>query len=382
MTFNNSVGIIAANRLPIGKINGFYKNISPESLYQNLIEQQFKKSSFLKKSEIDYVILGNVTNQGGNLARRCALKAGFSTEVPAFTIDHQCGSGLTALITAANYIQSGEASIICTGGVENTSQSNITIDAKSQLPIKRFKMAPEPYEDLDMGIIADITALKYNISRESQDLYALNSHQKANQAIKNKSLMSEVLPYLGENSSIIRDQTVRPHSSLEALAKLSPAFTENGRTTAGNSCPINDGASSLILANSDKPFDFQGYYLGQATIALAPTDFLLAPIKSTEKLLEKFNLKVAEIEAIELNEAFASQALLFQNHFRLDDRKLNSYGGALAFGHPYGATGGILISRLLNRINKLEKPCLGIATLCIAGGMGISILLGNRWFRE
>ncbi|MDU8931633.1 putative acetyl-CoA C-acetyltransferase YhfS [Lactococcus cremoris] len=126
---------------------------------------------------------------GGNLARRCALKAGFSTEVPAFTIDHQCGSGLTALITAANYIQSGEASIICTGGVENTSQSNITIDAKSQLPIKRFKMAPEPYEDLDMGIIADITALKYNISRESQDLYALNSHQKANQAIKNKSLM-------------------------------------------------------------------------------------------------------------------------------------------------------------------------------------------------
>lgn len=138
----------------------------------------------------------------------------------------------------------------------------------------------------------------------------------------------------------------------------------------------------LILANSDKPFDFQGYYLGQATIALAPTDFLLAPIKSTEKLLEKFNLKVAEIEAIELNEAFASQALLFQNHFRLDDRKLNPYGGALAFGHPYGATGGILISRLLNRINKLEKPCLGIATLCIAGGMGISILLGNRWFRE
>ena len=161
MSFKNPVGIIAANRLPIGKINGFYKKISPETLYQNLIKQQFNKNLLLKKADIDYIILGNVTN----LARRCALKAGFSSQVPAFTIDQQCGSGLTAMISSANYIISGEASVICTGGVESTSQANIVLDSESYQPINRFKMAPEPYEDFDMGTIADMTALKYNIPR-------------------------------------------------------------------------------------------------------------------------------------------------------------------------------------------------------------------------
>lgn len=165
MSFKNPVGIIAANRLPIGKINGFYKKISPETLYQSLIKQQFNKNPLLKKADIDYIILGNVTNQGGNLARRCALKAGFSSQVPAFTIDQQCGSGLTAMISSANYIISGEASVICTGGVESTSQANIMLDSESYQPINRFKMAPEPYEDFDMGTIADMTALKYNIPR-------------------------------------------------------------------------------------------------------------------------------------------------------------------------------------------------------------------------
>ena len=379
MNFKNSVGILAANRLPIGKINGFYKNISPESLYQNLIIQQFKQNKWLKLDNIDYVILGNVTNQGGNLARRCALKAGFSSDIPAFTIDHQCGSALTALITSANYILSGDASIICTGGVENTSQANIVLDSKSHLPIKRFKMAPEPYEDFDMGVIADLSANKSNISRISQDFYALTSHKKATQAIKNQALTTEVFPYQEENFSIFRDQTVRPSTSSVALSKLSPAFTDNGTSTAGNSCPISDGVSSVILANTDAPFDFQAYYFGQVTVALEPSDFLFGPIKATENLLKKFKLKITDIEAVELNEAFASQAILFQNHFKLDDTKLNAYGGALAFGHPYGATGGILISRLLNRLNKIEHPCLGIATLCIAGGMGISVLMGNKW---
>ena len=169
---------------------------------------------------------------------------------------------------------------------------------------------------------------------------------------------------------------------MEALSKLTPAFTTNGTATAGNSCPINDCASSIILSSTNNPFDFQGYYLGQTTIALSPSDFLLGPIKATEKLLQKFNLKLNDIEAIELNEAFASQAILFQNYFKLDDTKLNAYGGALAFGHPYGATGGILISRLLNRLNQVQKPCLGIATLCVAGGMGISVLIGNHWYQK
>lgn len=379
MNFNNIVGIIAANRLPIGKVNGFYKDISPEILYKNLINQQFSITPSLDKKKIDHIILGNVTNLGGNLARRCSLAAGFPRNIPAFTIDNQCGSGLTAVLTAANMIISGNASIICTGGVESTSQANIVINPKTNQPIKRFKMAPSPYDDFDMGVLADQLAKNEDISRTSQDLYAFNSHQKACNAISNNYLIpDEILPFKTNEICIFKDQTVRSTTSLQKLARLSPAFTANGTATAGNSCPINDGVSSIILSSLSVPFNFKGYYIGQVTLALDPSEFLYGPIASTEKLLEKFNLKVKDIEAFEVNEAFAAQALLFQKHFKLSDAKLNTYGGAIAYGHPYGATGGILIARLLNRLNKIEKSSVGIVTLCVAGGMGISILIGNK----
>lgn len=382
MKFNSPVGIVAATRLPIGKINGIYQGIMPEQLYQNLIIQQFAAIPQIKQAEINQVILGNVTNQGGNLARRCALQAGFVSNIPAQTIDCQCGSSLAAIITAANLIKINDASLICTGGVESTSTANIVLDANSKRPIKRFKMTPDGFSDLDMGIIADLTAKKKKISRLAQDQYALNSHRKAMQAIISGKLQPEIVPYQSTTKNICLDQTVRFDTSLEKLAKLKPAFSANGTATAGNSCPINDGAASVILAQPTLPLEFQGFYLGQITVALDPEAFLFGPIKATEKLLKKFSLQVSEITAIELNEAFAVQALLFKNHFNLTDAKLNAFGGALAFGHPYGATGGVLIARLLNRLNLINRPCLGIATLCVAGGMGISLLIGNKWWKN
>lgn len=382
MNFDSTVGIIAATRLPIGKINGVFQNISPENLYQNLIDQQFSKIPNLSKESIDQIILGNVTNQGGNIARRCALQAGFSPSTPAFTIESQCGSGLTALITAANYIKSHDAKLICSGGVESTSTANIIIDKATKQTINRFKMAPAPYNDLDMGIIADLTAKKLGISRYQQDLYALKSHQKATQAIINHQLSSEIVPYQSETLSITKDQSVRFASSLSALTKLPSCFSSFGTVSAGNSCPISDGASSLVLAHSSMNFDFQGYYLGQITVGMAPEDFLWGPVRATQKLLKDNGLQISDIEAFELNEAFAVQALLFQQYFELNDTKLNRFGGALAYGHPYGATGGILVARLLNRLNQINHPCLGIATLCVAGGMGISVLLANKWWKK
>lgn len=382
MKFNSPVGIVAATRLPIGKINGVYQGIPPEKLYQNLITQQFAATPQIKQTAINQVILGNVTNQGGNLARRCALQAGFVSNIPAQTIDCQCGSSLAAIITAANLIKVKDASLICTGGVESTSTANIVLDAKSKQPIKRFKMVPDGFNDLDMGIIADLTAKKKKISRLAQDRYALNSHRKAIQAITSGKLQPEMFSYQSTTKNISLDQTVRFDTSLEKLANLKPAFSANGTTTAGNSCPINDGAASVILAQATLPLEFQGFYLGQTTVALDPEAFLFGPIKATEKLLQKFSLQLSEITAIELNEAFAVQALLFKNHFNLTDAKLNAFGGALAFGHPYGATGGILIARLLNRLNLINRPCLGIATLCVAGGMGISLLIGNKWWKN
>lgn len=382
MKFNRSIGIVAANRLPIGKINGFYQKVTPEELYQNLIQQQFENLSQLKQTDVEQVILGNVSNLGGNLARRCALQAGFKSTIPAQTIDCQCGSSLAAIIAAANLISVHDASLVCTGGVESTSTASTVLDANTQQPIKRFKMVPAGFKDLDMGIIADLTAKRMNISRKVQDQYALTSHRKAAQASLTGNLKPEMFPFRTSKLTVVQDQTVRFNSSLAALAKLKPAFSKSGTATAGNSCPINDGASSVILADATLPLKFQGFYLGQATIALDPENFLLGPIKATDRLLQKFSLQLSEIGAIELNEAFAVQAILFKNYFSLTDAKLNAFGGALAFGHPYGATGGILIARLLNRINRISQPTLGIATLCVAGGMGISVLVGNKWWQN
>lgn len=181
MKFNRSIGIVAANRLPIGKINGFYQKVTPEELYQNLIQQQFENLSQLKQTDVEQVILGNVSNLGGNLARRCALQAGFKSTIPAQTIDCQCGSSLAAIIAAANLISVHDASLVCTGSVESTSTANTVLDANTQQPIKRFKMVPAGFKDLDIGIIADLTAKRMNISRKVQDQYALTSHRKAAQ---------------------------------------------------------------------------------------------------------------------------------------------------------------------------------------------------------
>ena len=381
MRFNikAKVGIIAAHRLPIGKFGGYYRDILPEVLYQQLIEQQFSQIDELKQTDVDQVILGNVTNQGGNLARRAALQAGFSSSVPALTLDCQCGSGLSAIVMAANQILSKDARVVCSGGLESPSTAHTILDHDSQQVIKRFKMAPDGFKDLDMGVVADLTAKKLDISRHAQDVYALNSHSKAVSAIVAGKLSDEVYPF-DQNQLITQDQSVRFESSLAALAKLTPAFSASGTSTAGNSCPISDGVSSIILGGLDLPYAFEGYYLGQATVGVAPEDFLVGPIKSTEQLLAQFDLTIDDIDAVELNEAFAVQALLFQKQFQLSNEQLNGYGGALAYGHPFGATGSILIARLLNRLNQLEKSALGIATLCIAGGMGCSILIGNRWW--
>ncbi|CAK8053894.1 acetyl-CoA C-acyltransferase [Eupransor demetentiae] len=378
MKYDSAVAILSAKRLPIGKIHGQFADESPENLYAELIRGQFQELE-LGQEKIEGLYLGNVTNQGGNLARRAGLAAAFPVSIPAQSIDCQCGSGLAAIINAANAIKAGDATYLAAGGIESTSTARLVLDQDKQ-PLKRFPMAPNGFEDLDMGLLAERAALTNGISRQAMDQYALKSHQKASQAIASGQIAEELIPYKGIN----RDETVRPNSSFETLSKLKPAFKKEGTITAGNACPINDGASSVILGSPTQT-DFQsaiGYYLGQSSLGLLPKDFLLGPIQSTEELLKKYELNLDEIDCIELNEAFAVQAILFQEHFNLDDAKLNQFGGALAFGHPYGATGGILVARLLNRLNRIDRPALGIATMCVAGGMGISLLIANRHWQN
>lgn len=372
------VGILSAKRLPIGKINGLYTEQSPETLVANLLQQQVAMLSTHRLKQVDQVILGNVTNQGGNIARRAALAAGIGSSTPAYTIDAQCASGLVAIASGAQAILNQDAKLVVAGGVESTSRSYVTIDRETNEPLKRFPMVPEGQLDLDMGIVAENMSSRYNISREQQDNYACNSHQKAKKAFENKQINAEIVPFSQASVNITQDQCPRFDTSLSKLHQLKPAFRSGGTVTAGNSCPINDGAATVLMTGSQTGEAMAGYYLGHTTVGIAPEKFILGPIAATQKLLDKYALTMSDIAVVELNEAFAVQSILCQAALKITDEQLNPLGGALAYGHPYGATGGIMIARLLNSLNRITQPALGIATLCVAGGMGMSMLIGNQ----
>ncbi|MBZ6014510.1 thiolase family protein [Leuconostoc gelidum subsp. gelidum] len=370
--------IVSAKRLPIGKVNGIFARQTPEALFQSLISQQLADLPSYSKEQIDQVILGNVTNQGGNLARRCALAAGFPVETPAFTVDSQCASGLVAVASGVQTIISGQSALVLAGGIESTSLANMTINRDTNAVLRRFPMVPDGQLDLDMGIVAENMSQKYHVSREQQDAYALKSHQKAKQAFEMGLLNRECYAFKAENINYMQDQCPRFDTNLEKLAQLKPAFSKQGSVTAGNSCPINDGAGTVLLKKFDPNDIVQGYYLDHELVGLTPDQFLLGPINATRKLLVKHRLSITDIDVIEMNEAFAVQGIICQKALDIQDDQLNPLGGALSYGHPYGATGAILIARLLNSLNQIPKPALGIVTLCVAGGMGMSMLIGNQ----
>ncbi|MBZ5964894.1 thiolase family protein [Leuconostoc gelidum] len=370
--------IVSAKRLPIGKVNGIFAHQTPEVLFQSLISQQLADLPGYSKEQIDQVILGNVTNQGGNLARRCALAAGFPVETPAFTVDSQCASGLVAVASGVQTIISGQSALVLAGGIESTSLANMTINRDTNAVLRRFPMVPAGQLDLDMGIVAENMTQKYHVSREQQDAYALKSHQKAKQAFEMGLLNRECYAFKAENIKYMQDQCPRFDTNLEKLAQLKSVFSKQGSVTAGNSCPINDGAGTVLLKKFDPNDIVQGYYLDHELVGLAPDQFLLGPISATRKLLVKHRLSITDIDVIEMNEAFAVQGIICQKALDIQDDQLNPLGGALSYGHPYGATGAILIARLLNSLNQIPKPALGIVTLCVAGGMGMSMLIGNQ----
>lgn len=372
------VSIVSAKRLPIGKIHGMYSEESPEELFASLVRRQLADLTAYDNKQVDQIVLGNVTNQGGNLARRCALTAGFGVEKPAYTIDSQCASGLVAIASGVQAIMSGQATMVLAGGVESTSLANQVIDRQTKNVMSRFPMVPNNQLDLDMGIVAENMSQKYHISRKQQDLYAYHSQLKAIKASGQHLETSEIYPYIKNGTIYEQDQCIRKDTTLEKLGQIKPAFKAGGLVTAGNSCPINDGAAAVLLKNFEAGEDVQGYYLGHELVGVKPEEFLLGPIAATRQLLEKQSLSISEIDVVEMNEAFAVQGILCQEALGLRDEQINPLGGALAYGHPYGATGGILIARLLHSLNRIHRPALGIVTLCVAGGMGMSVLIANK----
>ncbi|GIO31047.1 MULTISPECIES: thiolase family protein [Paenibacillus] len=374
--------IVMAKRTPIGKTGGALSTLEPEELLAPLIRHIVSETG-LPVERIDDVIIGNVVGPGGNIARVSALEAGLPVTVPGVTVDRQCGSGLEAVNLAARLVQSGAGEIYLAGGVESASRAPWKM-AKPQtltgLPrlYSRARFTPDVYGDPDMGIAAENVASMYGISREEQDLYALKSHQKAVHAQRTGRFRQEIVPVQVQGEWIDADECPRGDTSFEKLQKLSPVFLENGTVTAGNACPINDGAALALVMSRETCRELgltPVLRIADAQAAGVDPKYLgIGPVPAVQKLLDRRRMTVGDADVVEFNEAFASQVLASLQQLGIPYEKVNLAGGALALGHPYGASGAVLITRLCAEM--LHQPYKrGIAALGIGGSMGLATLV-------
>lgn len=372
--------IVSAKRTAIGKVGGMFRHLRAEQLAAPVI-QAIVKQNRLDSASIDEVILGNATGGGGNIARLSLLEARLPVSVPGVTVDRQCGSGLEAINLACRLVQAGAGDIYLAGGVESTSTAPWRIekpaslyDVKGPKFFYRARFSPDFLGDPDMGEAAENVAGKYGISRKEQDEYALLSHQKAVRAVKKGYFLEEIVPVEG----IITDECPRDDTSLEKLSRLKPVFREGGTVTAGNSCPINDGASVVLVMSKEKCLELGLKpvlrFVDATSAGVDPNYLGVGPVPAVKKLLERQNLTVDDIDIVEFNEAFAAQVIASLKLLQIPYEKVCISGGALALGHPYGASGAILITRLFTEMRR-KKLKRGLATLGIAGGLGLATLV-------
>ena len=388
--------IVATARTPMGRYGGQLKDVRPDDLAAIALKEACERAG-VNPAEVADVILG-CANQAGednrNVARMALLLAGFPIEVPGQTVNRLCGSGMQATITAAREIQSGGADVIVAGGVESMTRApwvmpkpdgafprgqQAMYDTAIGWRLVNPKMA-QMYGTLQMGETAERVAQKYEVSREDQDAFALRSHQRAVAAQKSGRLAEEIVPVevpqrKGEALRITDDEGPRPDSTLDALAKLRPAFAENGSVTAGNSSPLNDGATALVLM-SDAEAKRRGLkplasLVAAASAGVHPDYMGIGPVPASMKALEKAGLQASDMGLVELNEAFASQSLACVRLLGLDEEKVNVNGGAIALGHPLGSSGARLVGTLVREMAKRDVE-YGLATMCIGVGQGIA----------
>ncbi|MFJ8065037.1 thiolase family protein [Psychrobacillus sp. NPDC096426] len=392
-----NVVIVDAVRTAIGKLGGSLGNETVDYLGSHVIEELIRRTE-LDKTVIEEVILGQAKQSAdvSNLARVAMLRAGIPVEIPGYTIHRQCGSGVQAVNSAAQQIQTGLSEIIIAGGAESMSTApyyvnSVRFGTKSgDVSLKDPNTASQPgsqprevYGDLNMGITAENVAEKYGISREAQDEFALSSQEKTKNAIEKGYFEKEIAPYPVKTRKGIVEFKVDEHlreTTLEKLAALKPVFKEGGTVTAGNASGRNDGAAALLVMSEDEALK-RGYkpkarIIAQASVGCAPELMGLGPVYAMQKALKQTNLSMADLDVVELNEAFASQAVACVNELGLDYSKVNPNGGAIAMGHPIGATGAILLTKLVHELERTGNK-YGAVTLCIAGGMGIATIIEN-----
>lgn len=375
--------VAAAFRTPIGRIGGTLSAIEPASLAVPLIRKILAETG-LRPDAVDDVILGNAANSAGNLARLAALEAGLPVSVPGMTVDRQCGSGLEAIALSARLVQAGAGRFYLAGGTESTSRAHLRFRPPSTPggapePLRRARMAPDTVGDPDMGIAAENVAAHASISRERQDLFALESHRRAVAAQKAGRFAGEIVPVDTPAGPVSRDECPRENTALEKLAALKPVFRPDGTVTAGNACPVNDGAA-VVLVTSLAEAQRLGLtvlleIVDSAVAGVDPNLLGLGPVPAMQKLAARHpGLDAARVPFIEFNEAFASQVLASLDALGIDPAAANREGGALALGHPYGASGAILVTRLFAQMRTAEAGAEALAMMGIGGGMGIVTL--------
>lgn len=380
--------IVSAARTAIGRQGGALSSLPAHVFGAEVIKSAVERAG-IDAAVIDDVIMGNVLGAGGNIARLTALETELGMELPGMTVDRQCGSGINAINLAAQAIWAGDGDVFVAGGVESMSRAPYLME-KPEKPynpgMPKFRKSPlssQKIGDPPMGITAENLAEKYGISREEQDRFALESQRRAGQAIEegrfDEQIVSIQIPVRkGEPIEFKRDEHPRPQTTEQALAKLPPAFLEGGTVTAGSSSGLNDAAAATVIMSREKAEELGLKALAviraHAVAGVDPNIMGIGPVPATQKVLKKAGLELADMDLIEINEAFAVQVLACDKELKMDLDKVNVNGGAIALGHPLGATGAILITKAVYELQR-SGGRYALITACIGGGQGIATII-------
>lgn len=374
--------VVGFGRSAIGKFGGSLKNTNLSVISSKILNKVLDKFK-IKKEYIDELIIGNVLSAGlgQNISRQIAINSNLKNETISYTVNYVCGSSLKALELGMNSLLLNKSNLIVVGGIENMSNSPYLINSRFSKNLGNFEMKDELLIDglidakhnIHMGEIAENLAKKYNFSFEELNQIAFDSQQKSIIA-HNNNYFDEIIKI----DEIENDEGIRFDTNLEKLSKLKGAFIKNGVVTAGNSSTINDGVAFVVITTykfaKENNLDILFELVDIENIGVDPLDMAIAPIYSTEKILKKHNLKISDIDKIELNEAFASQVLAFLRHFNLNYKDINDFGGAISLGHPIGASGIRILTTLFTILNRSNKN-LGLASLCIGGGFAMTAIV-------
>ncbi|MDF7638528.1 thiolase family protein [Lactobacillus sp. ESL0791] len=375
-----NIYVVAAKRTPFGRYHGLLSGKNAVALGEIALTATLESIN-LNARALDGLFMGNVlgTGLGQNMARQVALKAGMTEESASVTVNEVCGSSLKALRLAQGQIELGDLDLVAVGGAESmTNAPYFSVQKNPAKPLASTMLIDglqDPFSGKHMGLTAENIARKYQVSREEMDLFSLQSHRKASRAVKEDFFKDEIVPLTINGIIFSQDENIRADSSLSALAKLPAVFSENGQVTAGNSSPLSDGASVVLLASEEKvqemalqPLARLGQFAESGT---DPAYMGYAPYYAVKKLLQKSGRRITDYDAVEINEAFAAQAIAVARDLQVPEEKLNLAGGAIALGHPLAASGTRLVMAAISSLKKINGK-RALVTLCIGGGQAIA----------